>query len=350
MQLNCSFFAVMLGVILTFPAGAGNLDSLRLEEKEGQYFVIHKVEKGETLYSLTRRYHADLPEVVSANGLGNTNIALNQELKIPVQKPAVVTPSVAVVEMDSKEGLGATYHTVLTGETLYSISKAHGVSVQEIKDRNGLSGNEISVGQQLVVGSGVVSEKTSKSEANSNIRENKPKDAPVIPVGFTEYYVQSGDLIETIADKFSVRPDSIVFWNNLPNTYLKIGRKLLIKGELDSEKLKRKEKVEELPYAQRREVTDQSGFVKIYEVGSAGKIEDVVETDKYLALHRDLEIGALVEIRNFMNNQKIFVRIVGKLPETGLNENVLIRLTPICFDRLGVIDPKTRVEVSYYVE
>ena len=95
-------------------------------------------------------------------------------------------------------------------------------------------------------------------------------------------------------------------------------------------------------------MTDQSGFSKIIEEGSARKIEDVVETQKYLALHRSLPIGSMIEVRNLMNNQKIFVRVVGKLPETGLNKNVLVRLTPICFERLGVIDPMTRVELSYY--
>ena len=86
------------------------------------------------------------------------------------------------------------------------------------------------------------------------------------------------------------------------------------------------------------------------EEGTARKIEDVVDTKKYLALHRTLPIGSMIEVRNLMNNQKIFVKVVGKLPETGLNKNVLVRLSPICFERLGVIDPMTRVEVSYFID
>ena len=73
-----------------------------------------------------------------------------------------------------------------------------------------------------------------------------------------------------------------------------------------------------------------------------------MQSDKALALHRTQPIGAMLEVRNLMNNKKILVKVVGKLPETGLNKNTLIRLTRVSFKRLGVIDPKARVEVSYY--
>lgn len=344
MQLNFSVFIVVVGMVWSVSATAGGLDSLRLEEKDGKYYVIHKVEKGETLYSLSRRYGANMEAVQTANGLQDINISLDQELMIPVPKPAKAP---AAAHSGNGSTSSGTSHIVTAGETLYSISRTFGVTVPDLQAWNDMTGTDISVGQELLIKGGSKSSATNagSSKGNQNAKSN---DSKAVPYGYSVYYVQTGDLIETIADKFSVRPDSIVIWNNLPNTYISIGQKLMIKGKIDTEKLKKKEDVEELPYAQRRQVTDQSGFVKIYEVGSARKIDDVVETDKYLALHRDLEIGALVEVRNLMNNQKIFVRIVGKLPETGLNENVLIRMTPICFERLGVIDPKTRVEVSYY--
>lgn len=45
----------------------------------------------------------------------------------------------------------ATYYTVERGDTLYRISKAHGVTVNQLKDWNNLVGNTISIGQRLVV-------------------------------------------------------------------------------------------------------------------------------------------------------------------------------------------------------
>jgi LysM repeat protein len=44
-----------------------------------------------------------------------------------------------------------TYHFVESGETLYSISKAYGVTVEQIRFWNTLSSNQINVGQRLKV-------------------------------------------------------------------------------------------------------------------------------------------------------------------------------------------------------
>ena len=78
------------------------------------------------------------------------------------------------------------------------------------------------------------------------------------------------------------------------------------------------------------------------------QIEDMQQPDKYLALHKTLPIGTLMEVRNLMNNKKVFVRVVGQLPDTGPNENVLIRLTEKSFNRLGILDARARVELTYY--
>jgi hypothetical protein len=48
-----------------------------------------------------------------------------------------------------------------------------------------------------------------------------------------------------------------------------------------------------------------------------------------------------------MNDQVVFVRIVGKLPDTGINEKVIIRLSQGAVKQLLTIDPKFRVEISY---
>lgn len=341
---------ILLGISFSEAAA---LDSLRTEKDGDHYYVVHRVEKGETLYSLSRRYNAELEAIRKANGIVNNELSLAQELRIPI---AVVDPVV-----DKTDSVApASYHTVATGETLFALSRKYGVTVQELRQWNNLTTDEISVGQQLKVSAGPAQEKLAEVEAKTvgvaentgetaSLPESEPKK-PEVPEGFTVYYVQSGDLLGSIARKFDVRPDSIVIWNDLQNTYLAIGQKLLIRGDVNPATQREDATLITTPYSVRRKVTDPSGFTRIYEEGVASKIDSSVETDKYLALHRTLPMGTLVEIRNLMNNQKVFARVVGKLPETGLNEKVLVRLTPVCFERLGIIDPKARVEVSYYEE
>ncbi len=339
------FLLITIGLLMTSQVFA--LDSLRTEKSGDQYFVIHRVEKGETLYSLARRYGAELSEVVSANNIENNQIALFQEIRIPIVKPTG-HELVEEPKMVSKPKTSA-MHVVEAGQTLYAISRLYNVAVDDLKKWNNLTSNELSIGQEIIVGETDIKKPepsdTEKTDRIEIVTEEEPKEQ--LPEGFQLYFVQSGELLETIAAKFNVRPDSIVIWNDLPNTYLSIGQRLLVKGSVDEQVLTRMADVESLPYGKRKKVKDASGFIKIIEEGMARKIDDV-DTKKYLVMHRDLPIGTLLEVRNLMNNQKIFARVVGKLPETGLNENVLVRLTPICFERLGVIDPQTRVEVSYY--
>lgn len=352
MVLNYRVVLVLALLVVSFLEGSA-ADSLRTEKIGDRYFVIHRVEKEETLYSLSKRYNADLDHIIKINGIVNNQISLAQELKIPIKGVPVMN-----AVRTSRER-----HTVSTGETLYAISRKYDVTVDQLRSWNNLPSNEISVGQSLVINS--TSGERSKQEElpeevveNSTVAENtgrapesNPKDNPKtndLPKGFTVYYVQNGEMLGGIARKFNVRPDSVVIWNSLPNTYLTIGQKLLIKGEIDAELQKKAPNTTTTPYGTIRKSTDQSGFTRIFEEGIASKIDSSVETEKYLALHRSLPMGTLIEVRNLMNNKKVFVRVVGKLPETGLNENVLIRLTPVCFERLGIIDSRTRVEVSYY--
>lgn len=332
-------------------------DSLRIENSGGKSYVIHKVEVGETLYSLSKRYNTKIRIIAEANNIDDYQISLGQELRVPIEVTS--QPTQVAAEKPEQPEQKNVYHTVKTSETLYSLSRQYGVSVAQLREWNSLSANEIAIGQRLIVsmeGSEPLSDTKEVSfteGADTSVSEvvfTKPADKKgnVTAKGFTEYYVQSGDLLETIARKFNVKPDSIVVWNDLPNTYLAIGQKLLVKGEPVAANQSVAANTRKTAYGTIRKRTDSSGFTKVFEEGVARKIDSSVETEKYLALHRSLPLGTLIEVRNLMNNQKVFVRVVGNLPETGLNEKVLVRLTPICFERLGVIDPKTRVEVSYY--
>ena len=48
-----------------------------------------------------------------------------------------------------------------------------------------------------------------------------------------------------------------------------------------------------------------------------------------------------------MNGQNVYVRVIGKLPETGANEKVIVRISKKAYQRLAAIDNRFRVEVSY---
>lgn len=96
---------------------------------------IHIVDTGETLFSISKRYRISLDELQKLNKLTSSNIYVGQEIKL-------------------KENIKTTKnktHNVTKGDTLYSISKYYGISVNELKKINNLNSNEISIGQVLSI-------------------------------------------------------------------------------------------------------------------------------------------------------------------------------------------------------
>lgn len=95
-------------------------------------YVVYVVQRGDTLYSTARRYGTTVEAIQSANGLAGNAIYVGQQLRIPTGSP---------------EQPGFTLHIVQAGETLYSIARRYGTTVQAIQLANGLSSTNIRVGQ-----------------------------------------------------------------------------------------------------------------------------------------------------------------------------------------------------------
>ena len=93
-----------------------------------------------------------------------------------------------------------TYYVVKSGDTLWSIARKYNLSVNELKALNNLSSNVLSVGQRLIVGKG-------------------PSN---------DYVVSAGDTLWAIARKFNVSVDEIKSLNNLSSNNLSIGMTLKI--------------------------------------------------------------------------------------------------------------------------
>ena len=97
-------------------------------------------------------------------------------------------------------------YVVKKGDSLYSIANSLGISVEDLKNANGLSGNLINVGQVL----------------------NIPVNSNKIPGDYSVYTVRKGDSLWKVANDFNVSVNDIIDYNNLGTTNLQIGQELLI--------------------------------------------------------------------------------------------------------------------------
>lgn len=108
-------------------------DTSQSERDESNNTDFHLVQKGETLYSISKRYGVSLSDLKVTNNLQTTLIKTGQNLRV---KHLETLQSVDV-------------WTVSKGDTLYNISKRTNTSVNTIKALNGLQSNLIKIGQVL---------------------------------------------------------------------------------------------------------------------------------------------------------------------------------------------------------
>ena len=68
------------------PLGNGLINHTSLVECNGKKYVLHKVEKGQTLYAISKLYNITVNDIVVANPDAIDGIKAGQELRIPLEK------------------------------------------------------------------------------------------------------------------------------------------------------------------------------------------------------------------------------------------------------------------------
>jgi len=112
-----------------------------------------------------------------------------------------------------------TTYRVQNGDYLGKIARKYGVRVSQLKQWNGLRGNNLKIGQRLTI--------YPRIHGASNT--SKPEKKVVNTAGKQTYKVKSGDSLWTIAQKFSgVSVQNIKDWNDISSNKLKIGMTLIV--------------------------------------------------------------------------------------------------------------------------
>ncbi len=100
--------------------------------------------QNESLYDIAQNNGIQLQALMLYNQLPE-NAVIKKGTKINL-RPGLPVGQTINVDVNEKK-----YHEVLPKEGLYSISKKYNVSVQQLKEWNGLQSDELSIGQQLII-------------------------------------------------------------------------------------------------------------------------------------------------------------------------------------------------------
>ena len=114
----------------------------------------YTVVKNDTLWGLSKKYGVSVSDLKKANGVSGHLIYVGQKLQIPTKstkatKTAKISTSTRTVDTTS------TTHTVVKGDTLWSLAKKYGVSVSTLMKANNLSSSTILIGQSLNLRAGM---------------------------------------------------------------------------------------------------------------------------------------------------------------------------------------------------
>lgn len=103
--------------------------------KENTNVTTYTVKKGDSLYTIAKKYNTTVNALTTLNKLTSNNLSIGQILKIPTSTQNVTEP----------------IYTVKSGDTLYSIARKYNTTVSEIINRNNLKTSNLSIGQELII-------------------------------------------------------------------------------------------------------------------------------------------------------------------------------------------------------
>ena len=151
-----------------------------------EYIVI----KGDTLYSISKRFNISVDQLKQMNQLTSNLLTIGQVLHLKEQTPNE-------------------YYIVQKGDTLYSIAKNNQVSIEDIIEANQLKTSNLMIGQELYI--------------------PKEQEEPiVIPDEFDFYTVEKGDSLWLISKKYDITVPDLIDINNLQDLTIQVGQTLIV--------------------------------------------------------------------------------------------------------------------------
>ncbi len=180
----------------------------------------YTVERGDTLYGISKAYNVSLYDLIAVNDLGNGNyIRPGFKIRLPVydasskrvSRHRKKSRSLASVR---KKGYSRSSYKVKRGDTLGKIARRFNVSLSSLKRWNNIRNvRHLRVGKKIVI--------YKKSGVSLHAKKSSSKHIT--------YTVRRGDTLGKIARRFNVRLSSLKKWNKIRNSrYLKVGKKITI--------------------------------------------------------------------------------------------------------------------------
>ena len=171
--------------------------TLNAHAQENQSYILHTIEKGQSLYSISSMYGVSQNDIIKLNPGSDQRIYVGRKLRIPRKAP---------------NAMQETFHTIESGETLYRLSQRYGVSVHAICKANpGLSVFNFHAGEVIRIPAPI-------ADAEVATLENQPKDtvalrAEVKPRCRDMHKVGRRETVYSISREYGISEEELIAAN-----------------------------------------------------------------------------------------------------------------------------------------
>ena len=206
---------------------------------EGTVSVSYRVKNDDSLLGIADLFNTRVSDIRNWNNIPyTTTIRVGQTLNLYVPEEMkdyyasldktteTVTDNRVVISKNNQtsKNSGLVYHKIRRGETLGLIAAKYGVSVNQLRDWNNISGNKILSGTNLRIYPDGTSNTVAVNETKNTVSKNN----------IYKYKVKKGDNLSEISEKFGVSVNQIKKWNNISSNNIAAGKTLKIYSSTSS--------------------------------------------------------------------------------------------------------------------
>ncbi len=302
-----------------------NGDKLHINLGENsEFYYTHTVEKGHTIYSLSRAYKVSVAKIYDYNNLqeGST-IPLGQKLRIPL--PGRQLYKGVNLDNISKGHYIPVYYKTQPKDNIFRISRVYfNQPIDDLRRRNKLSDNNLSLNQDLLIGwlivdgqlPQVVEVESELGEENFEQVNNTKIDVAVKTI---DNVLESTTTEEISESEDSLNNVELPFPSDFNPTLL--GRHSYSKGMTTIKK------------------TDVAFWDK-----------SLPDNGAVFGLHGSAMIDSYISVFNPNSKRSVRVKVIGRIPYGTYTNDIKLVISPRAATQLGGLDRRFKVEISYLVK
>lgn len=266
-------------------------------------------------------------------------------MKATGDSSSYLSPQDTIFLRTSSTGEKLFVHTLEKKQTLFSLAKFYGLSVEELYFYNpGLEVQSLKIGQKIQV--------PIPNMAIVRYRINTFIESNFVPV---YHVVRRGETMFRISRYYYDMPKEIIMQRNgMVTTDLKTGQALQVgwmslegipeefRGESSGGIISRRNNALRKVFARNttgKKLTEDSGVA--FWKKSTGESSD------FYALHRFAPVNSIIEINNPMKNRTIYAKVVGRIPDTAYGDDVKVIVSSVVAKLLGAKDRRFFVKIRH---